>query len=769
MRLLVCGLASCGVAWVLVAAGCEAKPIAIDPGRTLAPSLRLLSPGDTLLPGDAATGTSGDYLLSTADGRVRFVIGGPGHKEGFQLSGGNLLDLSLDGRPDALDGISTWFEREFPRQAVYTRWTQDGDALVVTGADSGDPQILVETRWESIDPPLGVIGTLKVSTTVTSTKSMSAYDLGDIIGWGGLRHFAPGPGFDLKGTDEALPWIGAEAEDHAVLLVGEGPVSGPHGASWSDPVWDSTDLHPATPLTYTRTLHVGETLAALLSATGARRRVRVESRETGTDASIPGARFLISRDGLPFAVGRTDATGSLTMSLPRGPFGVTLNERGRRAGAASLLDEGSDRVVARASPEGWVQAKVTNGERPIPARLTFFGLEGTPTPDLGPSSRAVGGNRANLSSPGSFAVPPGTYRVVASQGPFMSRAESRLVVPEGTVDLHLALRELVSSKGWLQCDLHQHAAYSPDSAIPPVDGVIASVAEGLNCIATTEHDAVADWSQHISDAALTEPLLWLSGIEVTSSDDGHYNVYPWDPSLGTIEHLGLDPFQITEAIRSRAPGAVLQVNHPRHARIGAYNRLESAEAISRLDVDAIELLNGKSVDDAEVILHDVARLLGRGVRAALVGASDSHHLVDQERGSARTFVHVGSAPPTADTVSHALRQRRSSTASNGPLLHLTTQNGVVIADLRTPDWMQVSDVTLYSGPFGGAHLRGLPEPVATWAIQEAPVAGQVHSKWQYTPPESAPRWYLAVARGTEPMEPWMNVPAWAATSPVILP
>lgn len=755
--------------FALIGMGCGPQRDAIESLTPPPLAVHQLTASDSLLAGDAATGAAGDYLISTAGGRVRFVIGGPGHKEGFQLSGGNLLDLSLDGRDDALDGMSTWFEREFPRQASYTAWAQDGDALVVIGTDSGDAQIQVETRWEAVPPPPGVIGSLRISTTVTSATPISAYDLGDIVGWGGLRHFAPGPGFALKGTEGALPWIGAEAEDHAVLLVGDGPVSGPHGASWSDPVWGSPDLSPATPVTYTRTLHVGETLAGLLAATDSPRRVRLESRETGTQAPIPGAQFLITQGGTPFVVGRTDATGSLAVSLPNGSFEVTLNQRGRRSEEPSLIGESSDHVLALASPEGRVQATVTDGERPIPARLTFFGVDGTPTPDLGPTSHALGGNRANLSGPGSFLVPPGTYRVVATRGPLMSRAETQLVVPEGPVALNLALHQVVPADGWLQCDLHQHAAYSPDSAIPPVDGVIASVAEGLDCIATTEHDAVADWSQHIADAALTEALLWLSGIEVTSSEDGHYNVYPWAPALGTVEHFGLDPFQITGAIRSRAPGAVLQVNHPRYGRIGVYNRLEAPDAIAKLDADAIEVLNGKSVDDAEAILHDVARLLGAGVHTSLIGASDSHHLVGQERGSARTFVYVGDARPTVAAVSHALKSARASTASNGPLLHLKVEDGALLVDLRAPDWMQIDGVTLYSGPFGGAELPGLPKSVATWAVDAPPVEGLSHSAWRYVPGGSGPRWYLAVARGSEPMDPWLDAPAWAATSPVVLP
>ncbi len=710
----------------------------------------------------------GDWLLTSANGRVRFVIGDVAHREGFQASGGNLLDISLDGRDDVFDGMSTWFEREFPRQGSYATVEVEGTALVARGFDSGDARIAVTTRWEVVPPPEGVTASLRVSTIVTAPSARTNFDLGDIIGWGGLRHFGPGPGFALNGQDPELPWLGAQGADHALLLVGDGPMTGPHGASWSDPVYRAPDLPANTDVIYVRTLHVGETLAEMLGATGAPRRVTVTSRETGTGALIPHSDLVVEKAGEPWAVGRTGPDGTVEVALPADTVSIRLDRRGRLAAAPVTVGPKASEVVAEASPEGRLAAVVRglDGE-PVAARLTFFGREGTATPNLGPAKHAIGGNRANLAGPTTFAIPPGSYRVVATRGPTWSRAEATVEVPEGRTELTMRLTPLLPLEGWAQCDLHQHAAYSSDSAIPPVDGVIASAAEGLDCIATTEHDAVADWTAHITEANLPDPIVWLSGIEVTHRAEGHYNVYPYGPALGPIDHRDLNPFDITARIRSLAPDAVLQVNHPRYGPIGVFNRLDDAPSIARLDHDVVELLNGKSLDGAEEVLSDVAMLLGRGVRTGVIGASDSHHLVGQERGSARTYVWLGGAgEPSADTpldpvavIARELRGPKRAVATNGPLVALRGIAGEVVAEVTGVEWLGPLTVSLYAGPAHG-NEGGLGDPVGRATTGEAQDGLlQTRAAVKATPGH----WYIAVVRGERSLEPWLDVTPWAAT------
>ena len=192
------------------------EPTPAPPSRRLS----VLGPGD-LPTGPAAAAQPGDLALTSARG-VRFIISALANKGAFQESGGNLIDIAVGDKEDVFDGMGSWLEATFPRQGRYTEQTlvHEGPSVVVTGVDSGNPLVAVATSWTLLSEgdDVRVLGRLQITTTVTnaSDETLTDYDLGDIVGWGGLTHFAPGPGFDLAGVkDETLPWVGGEARDHA--------------------------------------------------------------------------------------------------------------------------------------------------------------------------------------------------------------------------------------------------------------------------------------------------------------------------------------------------------------------------------------------------------------------------------------------------------------------------------------------------------------------------------------------------------------------------
>mgnify|MGYP000102853899 CR=1 FL=1 len=762
----------------------EPEPEPTPPPEVPAP--RTVSASDTLGTGTAATGRAGDWLLQTGDGRVRFVVGDVEHRVGFAESGGNLLDILVGDDADQFDGMSTWLEREFPRQGRYTEQAVEDRALVVSGADSGNTAVAVSTRWEvERDAPDGVWAVLQVTTTVSNGTgaALADYDLGDIIAWGGLRHFAPPHGFGLKGTSDAVPWIGAEGPDHAVLVVGDGELDGPHGSSWSDPVYAAPTIAAGEAATYTRRVLVGRTMAELVSSTVREgRTVTLQARDPQGAAIANTTLQLTDPAGAPYVVGKTNADGDLALTLPARPLRATLQAPARTAGpAVDIAAEGDVTVTVTASGAGSVRATILDSATAaaMPGRLRFFGRNGTPTPVLGPDSAAIGGDRANLLGETLIPVPPGDYRVVATRGPAWSLAEAKITVPEGgEAAARLTLTRVIPTDGWLQCDLHTHSAWSADSTVPPRDALTASVAEGLDCIATTEHDVVADWTADIAATGLTDELLWLAGLEVTSSDNGHYNVYPWAPELGVLEHRRKGPFEITAMIRERAPGAVLHVNHPRWGRIGVFNAIEHDELRADLDYDVLEILNGKNVDDAEAILLDVVGNLNAGNTATMAGVSDSHRLVGQERGVGRSWVHVGAgvaATDARDAAVHALKRTRRVAASTGPLLDARYADEHIEITLMAPEWMPVDSIALYAGDFGGGDGAPATEitPAATFPAWGEVVDGlrTVTIRQRVVDPAAGAakgkRWYLVVARSETNMEPWMDAPAWAMSSPIV--
>lgn len=749
-------------------------------------------------PGLAATAEVGDVLLRAKRGG-RFVVTALDHRVGMQATGGNLVDVWMEGTEDAFDGMTPWFDRDYPRQAEWTGLQLLPDGVRLTGTDTHDAELAVEQRLQLLDDP-SVAGHLLIVTTVTngSGDPRPGHDLGDIIGWGGLQHFAPGPGFALVGRDEPLPWLGAEGEDYSLVIVAGDALSGPHGASWSDPVYETVDLAAGASVTYERHLLVGRTIAELAHTANALRGIddlpaTVLARDAATGEPVAGAQLLVEGDDGDVLVGRSGADGRLSLSLPPGLYRVTGRAPGRALRREGMLTVPSVGVVpVELSPAGRVRLVATDERNlPMPARFTFRGIDG-PDPVLGPPSRAIGGNRVHLASPEQVALPPGRYLVTASRGPAWSMETREFTVAPtklGDVapELRASLRRLVAKDGWLQCDLHTHAAPSFDSAIPLEDGLIAAAAEGVDCIATTDHDAAVDWGEALKSTGLLGHLLWLPGLEISSEEGaGHINTFPWSPDLGTWDHRGQTAREIVDGVRQAAPGAAVQLNHPLWGDNGLWSKTgidpstgrpatrdaEGQPTGATTDFDAVEVANGKNIDGFGRVLDAWETMIDAGVRTVAVGASDSHRIVGQERGSMRTWVHVG-GDRSAAAVVRALRGHGEVIASNAPLVRVSADGG-------EPTRLQITVWAAWWVPLNSVELHaGDPTALGSWvprrwvrgdpAIQETVLDGQ--RRWTIDVTlsrEALGGWVLALARGKTEMQPWLDVEPWGMSNPVYL-
>ncbi|MEE2828776.1 MAG: hypothetical protein VX498_06290, partial [Myxococcota bacterium] len=253
-------------------------------------------------------------------------------------------------------------------------------------------------------------------------------------------------------------------------------------------------------------------------------------------------------------------------------------------------------------------------------------------------------------------------------------------------------------------------------------------------------------------------------------------------------HQGQTSKAVTDAIRARAPEAILQLNHPLWGNIGLWRILGIDPATGRVrstndsgaptggseDYDCVEVLNGKDTDNAEDVLAAWLAMLDQGLFPTAVGNSDSHRIVGQERGASRTWVEVGldeSDGPVAAVVK-ALKTGRA-TASTGPFLRLLREPGAgqLTVEMLAPDWLPVDQIELYGGdPEGiGGRSLGSWKPSSSALTEE--LSGGVR-RWLLQVPAEASQgqdWVVAVARGTEPMLPWSEAKALAVTNPLRLP
>lgn len=140
-----------------------------------------------------------------------------------------------------------------------------------------------------------------------------------------------------------------------------------------------------------------------------------------------------------------------------------------------------------------------------------------------------------------FEIPAGRYELWFTAGPewTLVRVDVELVAGE-VHNVAAALASLdVAPAGWLSTDLHVHGGGSFDSSLPDVDRVLSFVAQGVDVIASTDHDYVTDYAKTVDDLGVGDRVVVMGGLETTpliphmSVPDsefpkviGHFNHWP---------------------------------------------------------------------------------------------------------------------------------------------------------------------------------------------------------------------------------------------------
>jgi hypothetical protein len=389
------------------------------------------------------------------------------------------------------------------------------------------------------------------------------------------------------------------------------------------------------------------------------------------------------------------------------------------------------------APEGGLAFDVRDaatGEL-MPCKLTLVGVDGSPDPafthvDIGreESGALLAFNRImSLKGAGAVHVPYGTYDVTVSRGPEWEIATSRRVkigAPGATVSARL--KHVVDTPGWISADFHVHAARSPDSRVPMQDRVYEFVADDVQMIVSTDHNVVSDYDPYIRELDAGRFITSAVGDEMTTGAWGHFGAFPLPRDLeragqGAVLVHGRRPLDFFNDVRTNAPGAIVDVHHPRlGADIGYFDiahfdaRGDRAEKPGfSWDFDAVEVMNGyqdpvrRSVDR---VVDDWFALLNHEHLATATGNSDTHHLNFNIGGYPRNYVKVQDDHPSAvdgKQVAAALKAHRAF-FTTGPFVTLVVNNGS-LGDLvparggkvhaevtvQAAPWVSVEHVTLY--------------------------------------------------------------------------
>jgi hypothetical protein len=344
---------------------------------------------------------------------------------------------------------------------------------------------------------------------------------------------------------------------------------------------------------------------------------------------------------------------------------------------------------------------------PAACRLSVEGLDGTASPSWGTSDHVGDWIAGDVVAVGQFvlaprctfdlALAPGRYRLTASRGPGWSIASAIVDARAGeTSPVHLDIEPAIELRGFACADFHVHSAPSFDSDVPLDQRLVSALAEGLDVIAATDHDARGDWEPPAADLGIGTELLVLVGNEITPDQGagpralGHFNVYPVPedvPADGFDLALGGADAVLANA-RGLAPDAVLQVNHPRwNEWIGYFTVIDfdpriadGRRAALSTAFDAIEVYNGHELSrggptDVEANLRDWYALLNRGVRVVATGNSDTHRLARAPLGFPRTCVRVDRAPGAALDADALLASLRAGAAivTSGPWIEASIE------------------------------------------------------------------------------------------------
>lgn len=789
-------------------------PPPVPPGQVRA---RTLACAAELPVGTQAVARVGDIVLENA--LVRFVIrtGPEGHAL-LGLAGGGLVDALQDGGPDLL--------REFQPLVSFNVVRPDTIEVVAAGADgeavarvSGVPvpHPVLESMIPGIPLDATVIQEYRLAPDQawlrlrTRVRPIGGGELeiipGDLQMLGGeARPFVPGsasgdqagisgPFFAVSGGGASFAYVvrggvgglevggseiflaGAmfatdteEAVFERFFVVGDGSVSSVAGIAYElrGDAWAEV---------------AGRVLVAGAHAGSA---YRVEVEDAG---GLPVSRFDTRSDGtfagrLPIGAAVLHATCEGCPDGPRVPVVVPatgLADVALQAGSPSFLD-----ILVREAGKGPVPARVSIGaiERPDERPRFLFTTAGTTR----------------------FPLAPGTYTVTVSRGMEYERdVRSPVVVTEGqTLSIEVDLVRSVNTEGAVAAEFHLHSEASVDSSIPTTDRVAACAAEGLEFVASSDHDFVTDYGPTIDALGLRPFLQSAVGCEVSSVAAGHFITWPIavDPDRagnGAPQWFGLPPGDLVDLLRSAHPDSVVQVNHPRYEDKSTFDlvRYDPADGhahadpvdlgfppgtdLDRLDYDSYEVFNAIGHNDLEEQLRDWFSLLNLGRRITATAGGDSHTL-DAFPGHPRNLVLLGNDDPaqtSPQAVVEALRRMRVLVTSGpyvragavppaggepslpGDLVTDTDGEMALRVEVQAPTWMDVDEVVVVMNGQAGtpiavpAAVSPGPQPVLRYAATLAM-------------PVLADAWFVVIARGDARDPVLLNRAPVAVTNPVYI-
>jgi hypothetical protein len=657
--------------------------------------------------GKEADGIVGDFVLR--NDKVEAVISGnlPLRRANMStfygldgITPGCLYDLTLRGaNNDQITVFAPAGQRGFVSWVRVAKDGSDGEAVVETVLTAPNNKgVFKRHEYRLRDGWQGIQITTTFRNESATTQQVNTEDR-----W--TTFLRTGNAGGVAWADAVNP---SDRAGYAHGIVGGGEVSG-----------SSLELKPAQTVSFTRFLAVGNSpaeaiglVAALRGPTGT-----VSGRVQDHNGSpIPTAEIIVRSPTMQNKTNPAvypDADGRFSFKWTEGNYELEFTDLGRTSAKKSVTVKSGENLAADATMNlaSAVAFDIRDeAGKGIPCKVQFRGIEGTPSPNLGPHNRAHGCVDQYHSEKGQFrvALPPGRYQIVVTRGIEHSHLSQTIELrPEETVTVAGTLKRLVDTTGWVSADYHNHSTPSGDNTCGTDDRIINLAAEHIEFAPTTEHNRLYDWRPHIEKLGLAGEMQTVSGMELTGSGP-HLNSFPFVPDPFTQDNGApvWNPDPRISAITLRDwqganPDRWIQINHPdmvhNFVDRDADGRVEGgflglAQLIDGIETQNYrdgEILAGKpfriatdqSGRDSVFYIREFIwlQMLNRGHRYAAMAVNDAHSVYGNGVGSWRMYIPSWSDNPSEidwrENSRHAKGGR--SILTSGPFLQVQTLDGIL--------------------------------------------------------------------------------------------
>ncbi len=748
---------------------------------------------DELVPGSLAMGRLGDIVLENA--RVRFVVRtGPEAASTIGAFGGGIVDAAALGGVDQVKEILPLFDFATARATdVVVTDAGDDDAATVTVLFEADALALLDAAAPGVTRALPLRGAVEY-TLAGDSDALSVHVRLSTTPGSSSQPFVPGIVALLGGNGELeRPRVGlaadrgTEGDDPTLVSEGRGEAIAIRLMEPEGNVLSVLTIHILQG-TERRRAMAGEEIgldariAVATSAADAWRAVTDPVPELEARGA-PGDRVEITTTDDAFVVRtRLGGDGAARVPVGAGAYRVRSGFGPFFTGAATdvTVDASGGSVDVAPPPSGTLAVDALADGEAAPVRVL---VRDEATLDEVLRFVALGPTEARL--------PPGSYDVAVSRGMEYDVQEETVALGDGERRaMSPILDRSVDTSGWVATDLHLHTDLSTDSRHHVDDAVRILAAEGLEVVASTDHDYITDYAPIVARAGVADWLVVVPGDEVSSTVLGHIGGYPLvpDPDLsgaGAPIWFDRSPAEIFAAVRARGDdslgGALVQINHPRFRGAGFFSTvaldpltghatadpatlgLAPETDLDDFDFDVVEVWNGISRGDNEEAFEDYLGLETIGRRYTMVGNSDSHH-PEAPAGAPRSYVRVPDDARGAydwNDVAAGLRARSVSVAAGifvtaelaGPR---DTATVPVHVHVEAPPWIEVDRLRIYAG-----RDVAVERPITATDIVRLDQVIDV--------PIDGPGFVLVRAEGTREALPVLDLTPYGLTNPIDVP